>query len=269
MSQFRSYPIHIVYSMNSQQTADYQAQGFKMRGDRHMHDWMMTTGRSLMAITPDSAPIHAHERKTYETAITRALESICGTPVGLWVLGSIDRSSKVWIAPDPDLKYVAQTHPAKTVKEGGGIRVHINLEPWGDTLEDVLLHELVHAMRFSLGRYDPRPLDDDFPSSEEFLADQFANVHRSFLGKTRFYDHYTAFNANASKGTLYSKFVETPMQVMALKFCLDHEPIAQRLARLPQSRPDYNPFRDYPTLERMTLGKLQVGPGGAGKLMPL
>lgn len=269
MSQFRSYSIHVVYSVHSQNSADNTAAEFYNQGDMHMHHWMKTTGKALVQITPDSAPAHIHERMAYENGVKASLARICGTPIGLWVIESIDRGSKVWIHPNPNLFYTAVTHPAKTVKEGGGIRIHINLEGWGDTLDDTLLHELLHAARFSQDKYDPRPVDDEFPSSEEFLATQVSNIHRSFLGQPRFYARYVDEHPTASKGTLYSTFVERPMLIMAIKFCLDHEPLAVRLARLPQHRPDFNPFRDYPVLERMALGKIQVGPHGAGKFMPL
>ena len=272
MIQFLSYPIYIVYSRHTQESADGTAADFSVKGDRHMYEWMKTTGKFLMQIEEDSAPAYVKERTTYENTIRARLNQIHSTEIGRCIFHALNPTIKVWIHPNPNLFFQAVTYRPRTVKEGGGIRIQINPEDWVGTLDDTLVHELVHALRFSHNRIYPRQLSiGDYPTVEEFLATQISNTYRSLMGKTQLYGTYVEYTGKwASKGTIYSEFVESPLMIMALKYFLDKEPLASRVARLPLKRPDFNPFRDYSILERMALNKIGFkGSRGAGKFMPL
>jgi len=229
-----------------------------------MHDWMLTTGMSKMEIVEDSAPAHRQEVVAYENIIRKQLDIIYNTEVGKCLLNLLNPQKKIWILPNPKLSSTAMTFPCKTVKEGGGIRIHFNPENWVGTEDDTLVHELTHALRFSYNRfYRKNILHDSYPDSEEFLATQISNVYRSSRGKSQLYGAYHYSEGYwSSKGSIYQAFVESPELIMALKFCLDYEELVSRIARLKHL--EFNPFNDYPVLERMALSKV-----GGGKFMPL
>jgi hypothetical protein len=63
--------------------------------------------------------------------------------------------------------------------------------------------------------------------------------------------------------------IDTPLLIMALKYCLDQEAFVREISKLPLNTPQFNPFRDYPILERKALGKMQQSGMSAGKFMPL
>ena len=273
MIKFRNYPIHVVYSRHTQDDADNTAADFYNAGDKHMYEWMKSTGKVLMEIVEDSAPIYRQEALAYENAIKKQLDTIVATPVGKCLFDMLDPDTKIWILPDPNLAWSAQTWPIKTVKEGGGIRMHFNPEDWDEIVDDTLVHEFTHAIRFGMKRFvpgrSPVPIGD-FPTLEEFMATQVSNLYRSSLGKTRLFGTYNYFPGKFSdKGTIYSEFIENPTYIMALRYCIDREPMVQRLSKFPIRHPEFNPFRDLPILERMALGKMQVPGYGAGKFMRL
>ena len=271
--QFRNYPIHIVYSRHSQDGADNTAAEFYISGDQHMYDWMKTTGKALMEIVEDSAPAYRQEALAYENAIKKQLDTIVATPAGKCLFDMLDPDTKIWILPDPNLAWSAQTWPIKTVKEGGGVRMHFNPEDWDEIIDDTLVHEFTHALRFGTKRFAPgrTPVPiGDFPTLEEFMATHVSNVYRSSLGKTRLFQTYNYIQGKFSdKGTIYSEFIQNPNFILALRYCIDREPLVQRISKFPIRHPEFNPFRDFAILERMALGKLQQTGYGAGQFMRL
>lgn len=271
MTQYRSYPVFIVYSRNTQENAHNTAASFYIAGDKKMHDWMKDTGMSLMEIVEDSAPAYQEEAAIWKAVITRQLDQIVTTVVGQRLLSLLNLGVKIWILPDPNLFWAATTSHPRAAKQGGGIRIHFNPEQWPGTADDTLVHELAHAMRMGNGVFDSRRIETkDWPNLEEFLATQVANVYRSSLLKRELYDSYHHQQGRlASKGTIYSEFVENPQLIQATKYCLDNDALAQQLSRLPVSYPEFNPFRDYPVLERMALGKLQTPGHSAGQFLRL
>jgi hypothetical protein len=156
-----------------------------------------------------------------------------------------------------------------TVKQGGGVRIHFNPKDFKDTADDTLIHELTHALRRSTGRFNPRQLPiGDFTTTEEFLATQIQNIYRSSLYKTGLYELYKSTEGKFSdKGSIYSGFINDPFFIIALKYCMDFEPLARHAAQLPAGHPAFNPFRDFPILERMALGKTQIQGYGAGQFV--
>jgi hypothetical protein len=267
MIKFRSYPICIVYSKHRQERADDESYWYFVRGDKHMYEWMGTVGKELVAIEDDYESAYQGEVHAYERAVEQALTKICNTVVGRCLLNMLNPNEKIWIIPDPALHYKAMTGPA-TVKGRGGIRLRINPEDWTGDFDSTLVHELTHALRFSRNRYYNKPItnNDDYSASEEFLADQVANVYRSSLGLKQLYGTYL----RAVDGTIYSNFIENAILVMAIKHCLDTEELARRIAQFPLLNPEFNPFKDYPILEREALNKMGFdGRYGAGKFTPL
>jgi hypothetical protein len=198
--------------------------------------------------------------------------------VGRCLLNSFKPGTKIYIIPSLVPKAVTRI-ALKIVGDsvvpdplgGGGIRIGINPEDWIGVLDSTLVHELTHAYRFSYDKMVHKPIGHaDFMDAEEFYATQVENIYRSSLGSTKLYGSYPSQEGKwSSKGTIYSNFVENPLLIMALKYCLDEKDLARKLSSFPQNKPDFNPFRDYANLERMALGKNQIQGLPAGKFMPL
>ncbi|HYJ90022.1 MAG TPA: hypothetical protein VEV84_01825 [Pyrinomonadaceae bacterium] len=270
MFQYLSFPIYVVYSMHWQEETGKMAQQFFAAGDRHMYDWFsdysqaktedIGVGSALMEIVEDSAPAYFQEAKDYENAIKQSLDKIFSTTIGKWLFTMLNPDVKVFILPNPYLKgQTAMTSRVLTAKQGGGIRISFNPKPWGNMADDALIHELTHALRRGTNRYTlvaGLPIGD-FPSSEEFFAVQISNIYRSSLRKTGLYEEYYSGTASSDMGSIYSDFADTPASIVVLKYFLDFEPLARHLALLPIGKPSYNPFRDFPILERKALGKGQ------------
>ena len=91
-------------------------------------------------------------------------------------------------------------------------------------------------------------------NSEEFIAEQLANVYHSSRGDSDFYGAYRG--PDKRKKEMYQYLVEDGELVMALKFFLKTEPLAKFAANLKQ--PDYNPFRDYNEIEARSLRLFDV-----------
>jgi hypothetical protein len=282
MFQYLSYPIYVLYSVHNQEAADNIRAGFYASGDMHMYEWMNSyndpkapndagTGRALMEVTEDSAPAYQEEARRYEAAIRRLLDSIYSTTIGQYLFVMLDPNTKILIVPDPNLFWTATTSRILTTKQGGGIRIHINPEQFKDTADDTLIHELTHALRRSRNRFNPKQLPiGDFSTTEEFLATQVQNIYRSSKFRKGLYDVYNSKEGVWSdKGSIYRGFTEDPNYIIALRWCMDTEPLIRHASRFPIGNPEYNPFRDFSILERMALGKRQEAGYGAGNFVYL
>jgi hypothetical protein len=279
MIQYRTYPVYIVYSRNKQRSVFDVAYDYLREGDDNLYANIAVKGMSRLEITDDD-PAHSAEIVRFENTIRVYLDKIVATEVGRCLLNHLNRSEKLYIIPDPFLKKVgkkkvAQTKWSDTRNEGGGLRMRINPEDWAGYLDDLLAHELTHAVRFTNNRISPKMLlhAGNFSGDpvEEFMATQVANLYRSAIGKKQFHASY-ASDANGEpilqdKGTIYGDFVQYPELIMALKFCRDNEPLISKLAKLPLQHPEFNPFRDAAVLERMAIAKFGVG--GMTQFMPL
>ncbi len=198
---------------------------------------------------------HKKEITDFESEITRVLTTISQTSIGSMVLHAINRRSKVWIIPAIWANPTAITH-CTTEAEGGGIRIHFDPKRFrrvtesptvvADGRESTLLHELVHAMRFSTGRFARKPIvgarQVNFPDSEEFIATQIENIYRGSRRQNDLYDPYRG-EILMRKEKMYQWLAEDAELVMFLKYFLDTEPVAKNSIALKQ--PEYNPFRDY------------------------
>lgn len=277
MIQYRTYQIYIVYSRNKQQSVFDVAYDYLQQGDDKLYENIAVKGMSRLEITDDD-PAHSGEIVKFENTIRVYLDKIAATEVGRCLLSHLNRSEKVYIVPDPYLKKVAQTKWSDTRHEGGGLRLRVNPEDWVGYLDDLLAHELTHAVRFSNNRISAKMLlksgqAGNFSGDpvEEFMATQVANLYRSAIGKKQFHASYSS-DPNGKpilqdKGTIYGDFIKYPEIIMALKFCRDNEPLISQLSKLPLQNPEFNPFRDVAVLERMAIGKF--GTSGITQFPPL
>lgn len=278
MIQFENYPIFIVHSLHRQQAVDplwnqYAVQKdlaqkravvdlSKMDITKVMRDLEVARQNDRMIdavfewqLVDDIEGKYKKEIEAYQNTIKSVLTTISRTSIGKRLLQMINPAQKVYIIPqDYDGPAKTQTF---TDEQGGGIRimfspkqfssVYVGPQMVGNAVEDTLFHELVHAMRYSQDRYFPRNLSSwDFNfNSEEFLAEQFANVYHSSRRESDFFSSYRG--SYLKKNEMYNYLEDDVELVRALKFYLDTEPLAKFAATLKQ--PAYNPFRDHKELE--------------------
>ncbi|MGD9561884.1 MAG: hypothetical protein AB7F88_06665 [Pyrinomonadaceae bacterium] len=273
MIQFRNFPIYIVYSRNKQLSTFEVAYDYLQKGDDKSYEYVAVKGMSRLEITDDD-PIHKNEIRKYENTIKVYLDKVAASPVGRCILDHLNLAEKIYIIPDPYLKTTAKTEWSKTRNEGNGLRIRVNPEDWVGYLDDLLAHELTHAIRFSNNRISKEMLlqAGHFAGDplEEFLSTQVTNLYRSSIGKKQLYASYS-YGPNRKpilkdKGTIYGEFVQYPELIMAIKYCRDNEPLATRLSKTLPNQPEFNPFRDAKVLERMAINKLG---GGMTEFMPL
>jgi len=276
--QFQNYPIYILYSLHRQQAVeplsneywgtrlrarDSAIEGLKKldlgRFLRQMQVYVendkLVAAAKQWQLIEDLDPKYRREIDEYENEVKRVLTTISHTSIGSLVLNAISRATKVWIIPALWTTPKAITDQT-TVAEGGGIRIQFNPKPFRQTTEaptvvadgreDTLLHELVHAMRFSTSRFLRKPIlgarQANFPDSEEFIATQIQNVYRGSRKMNDLYDPYKG-EVYMRKDKMYQWLAEDAELVMFLKYFLDNEPVGKSSVALKQ--PEYNPFRDY------------------------
>ena len=277
MLQFQSYPIYIVYSLHRQKAVKQQWNGYFRAKDAALDRALAhLAGQEYGKVKRDMEVAGENDRKidaviqwqviddlegkykreieAYQKAISKVLTTISRTSIGKQLLSMIG-GQKVYIIPQES------DGPARTGlysdEQGGGIRISFSPEYFsrvyigpssvGSAVEDTLFHELVHAMRYSNNRYFPRNLSSpDFNhNSEEFIAEQLANVYHSSRGTSDFLSKYNG--GYARKKQMYEYLEESSELVYAIRFYLQSEPLAKFAAMLQQ--PAYNPFRDYKELE--------------------
>lgn len=261
MFQFKPYPIYVLYSKHGQEHAFGNSKNFSLQGDDKMSNWMKTTGKYLREITEDTAPAHRHEVVAYENAVKKQLETIVSNNIGRLLFSLLNPNVKIWIVPiveeeSGECGCTAVTTPINDLKSGGGIRVLLNPSDLGANADDILFHELVHAYRASYKKYETKSVTEEYPTLEEFFALQMQNVYLSARGKKHLYFSYYGGifqhrNRWGLKGSIYAHFIERADFIMAFKHLLLHEYLAMRTAH--EKHSDFNPFRDFSTLERMSL----------------
>ena len=277
MIKFQNHPIYILYSLHRQQAVQRMSNEDE-RTRNQAHDSAMVglknldLGRFLrqMEVSADNDKLvkaakqwqliedlewkYKKEINEFESEIKKVLTTISQTSIGALVLNAINRNAKVWIIPALWAKPNAITD-CSTEDEGGGIRIHFNPKVFrrvtestlvADGRESTLFHELVHAMRFSNGRFARKPIlgarQANFPDSEEFIATQIENIFRGSRRQNDLYDPYRG-EVMMRKEKMYQWLAEDAELVMFLKHFLDTEPVAKSSVALKQ--PEYNPFRDY------------------------
>ena len=262
MLQYGSYPIYVVYSRRTQEALYDVAIDYLNEGNKETYMHMTDTGISRLEIQEDADPVHTDEVVNFENTIKRQLDKIATSMVGKAILNSLYPAARIFIIPFAFNKDVAQTGWSRTVGEGNGMHIRINPDDWSgaDNLDDALVHELTHAVRFGWGRVSPKMLLNAGQLGripvEEFLGMQMANLYRASRGKLQYYAEYSyQWDKNnklvpvwGDKKSIYDDFVESGEVIMALKFCLQREPLAAQAASF--MSPAFNPFRDYPQLEK-------------------
>jgi hypothetical protein len=195
------------------------------------------------------------EIAAYRHKIKTVLTTIEGTSIGKHMLGLFKKTQNVYIIPQ-DYNGPAKTQ-TYTDQQGGGIRIAFSPEQFGkvfvgpntvgSAIEDTVFHELVHAMRYSNNRYSPKTMDSwDFNfNSEEFIAEQLANVYHSSRRESNYFSTYRG--EYLRKKEMYQYLEDSVEMVRAIRYYLNTEPLAKFASTLKQ--PDYNPFRDYKELE--------------------
>jgi len=278
MIQFQTHPIFVLYSLNRQRAVESLSNEYQRTRNRAENSAFeglkkLDLGRFLRQIEvyfdnqklmdaakqwqlmEDMDWKYKKEIEAYESEIKRLLTTISQTSIGSIVLNAINRTSKVWIIPAlfSDTKGITD---CATESEGGGIRIHFDPQKFrrnteaptvvADTRESTLLHELVHAMRFSTGRFNRQPLPGprsaNFPDTEEFIATQIENIYRGSRKQNDLYDPYRG-EVMMRKDKMYQWLADDAETVRLLKHFMDTEPVAQSAVALKQ--PDFNPFRDY------------------------
>ena len=138
-------------------------------------------------------------------------------------------------------------------KPGAEIGSCVNADPndpcIGLSDEEVLVHELVHALRDMEGRYNPIPLkepDKDYQDTEEFYAVLVANIFMSERGETKLRKDYKDLKhpLKAAWSTSAGFLSDATHRRWVSRFCLLEEPtLAQQIAALTTS--PFNPIREY------------------------
>jgi hypothetical protein len=195
------------------------------------------------------------------------LRKIDGNRVGRMVLGHINKKTTVWIVPksDEELKHdnSAQTHPLNYDIQTNGM--YVRGYGSGDTVilynpelgDGVLLHELVHAYRYSFDKFVPVNLDYSngysryTTTSEEILAHVIQNIYLSEAKQSLCLD-YKSYWDGSTKEETYKVLVGNERLMWILNYFLRHEYLATMAAHTFKTT-EYNPFRDFATLEAASL----------------
>lgn len=245
-----------MHSKHSQDDARGAVSRYNREGD---YEWEKFANNAALT-TEDSDPAYKKEVEDYHRDVLERLRKIEKVPFGKILLSLI--KSDVWIVPWMPGKhcYCAQTRPLDyqiapfDYSEGKG-DTYIWFDPNSDFEDDTLFHELTHAYRYSAGKFHRRAMANNEYNTEEFLAHHMQNIYRSFK-KLRLEFSYNPGAVPASvhtgqwgtKSEIYKHFLDSADFVMVLKFFLDTDDLAKMVAKLPY--PDFNPFRDYKTLEQ-------------------
>jgi len=263
MRLFLDYPIIINYNLHQQlRSVPHEKQ---MHRDRQFAE----ERQSYMEATTTSDirlenRMYKPEIERYESAIFNCLKTVYSNPVGRMVLGKINKQTTVWIIPKTaaDMKVCncATTNPLKydLPKDkdepygrrglGYGNTVIEFLPESGD---DTLIHELVHAYRYSHKKFNKIEIHFqnekilDSQDTEEFFAHQMSTIYMSQAKRPLMMDY--KWQSIREKNKIYDFLAGNTEMLMALKLFLNHECLARLAAQ--SFATDYNPFRDYQELE--------------------
>lgn len=261
MRKFGAYPVMVNYNLHTRLRYQHNEDDFHRAG-RYEEERRLDIKVNTSSDATIENNLYKQELNAYEQTVCNCLRKIEGNPVGRMVLGLINKKTTVWIVPKSDdemkrcncaltgvLNYDIQKDG--TVGRGAGsgdtvILFHPNL---GD---DTLLHELVHAYRYSYNKFYPMNVDyrtevASFTiTSEEVLAHQIEDMYMSQAKRPLTLDYKT--QEPAEKKEIYDFLTGNYFLLQALKYFLRHEYLAM-LAAHTFTNTDYNPFRDYAALE--------------------
>ena len=266
MKKFESYPIYINHPGRWEEVRRKQREYFAQKKDLHMFRWLGDSAKRLYEVTEDTAP--SKESQDYENQVYELLKVIVSTQAGRLLFGSFNRNVNHWIVPLDLLdKKVCQGCEAFTFpgapKEGGGVRVYFSPTDFNPsavkknwiTISDILFHELVHAYQMGRTGYNPSPKSmNDYTSVDEFLALHMQNVYLADRGSCRFYRDYRTL-LHVSKDTAYQHLASDAEALMAFRWFVETDCLANKVSRVMHPASSFNPWRDQPVLERMFLNE--------------
>lgn len=208
-----------------------------------------------------------HQRGTYRHAIEAVLRDVRRTRAGRTVITHLERSPRTaTIVPYTDADHNAESVPDSEaasgtfshdrVAHGTNARVRFSVGrsvmpanwPQG-TADEVLVHELTHALRQMSGaeRYtrdatgarDLLPMAS-FENVEEFISAMVASVHSSELGRAPLGNHgqWPLRHAAVLRAPPYSTRLR--------EFWVRMPRFATDMAAIPAVAAPFNPFRDVP-----------------------
>jgi hypothetical protein len=261
MRKFGAYPIVVNYNLHTRLRYQYKENDFHRAG-RYDEERQLDIKVNTSSDSTIEDNLYKRELNEYEQTVCNCLRKIEGNPVGLMVLGLINKKTTVWIVPKSDeelkrctcaltgpLKYAIQKDGSVARGVGSGDTVILFHPELGD---DTLLHELVHAYRYSYNKFHPLHVyyRTEYASytvtSEEVLAHQIENMYMSQAKRPVTLDYVS--QAPAEKKEIYDFLADNYFLLQSLKYFLRHEYLAM-LAAHTFTTTDYNPFRDYVALE--------------------
>jgi hypothetical protein len=155
--------------------------------------------------------------------------------------------------PDDNVKAIGDVSVG-FLRAGSGSTVRISPEALNDKPEAVavadqlLFHELVHAVMMSDGQSSGiSGVDPKWGDEREFWTTQVENVYRSEKGVTKVrgsHDDDSVIWDDTEK-LLDHKEIRPPVRVLLEKFKTIESVVYDALARIPQAKAKYNPFREY------------------------
>ena len=273
MVQFKKYPIYVVYSRHNQNdsrelASRYNREAMKLEKEgarkndpamkaaaRREYEWEKLVENTALT-TEDSDPRYKKEADKYRTDVINRLKLIEAVPIGKTLLSMFQND--VYIVPrPPGGSYAAQTYPLDWDTEQGFAfgkgDSYIWFEPNSDFKDDVLFHELTHAYRYSVGKFNRVSMADNEYNTEEFYAHQLQNMYRSYKGLWLEFSYSSSVTSPrggkwGTKQEIYDHFLSHDDFANVLKQFLDTDDFVRSVRHL--RFPDYNPFRDYPSIQK-------------------
>lgn len=131
----------------------------------------------------------------------------------------------------------------------------------GHRPDEILCHELVHAMRHTQGELDRRPMKDDFDRVDEFHAIMVANIYCSERGRPLRRNHHGGAAMQHDFATDAFRFYAWYNKLIS-KFVSDLPELARKLNRITCK---WNPVREHydyqDVLRRIALDRMTPRPG--------
>jgi hypothetical protein len=266
MLKFGAYPIKVNYNLHTRLRNKDKEDQLHLAG-QYLEERKLDMKVNTSSDATIENNMYRQELNDYEQAVCSLLRKIDGNRVGRMVLGHINKKTTVWIVPksNEELKHdnSAQTHPLNYDIQTNGM--YVRGYGSGDTVilynpelgDGVLLHELVHAYRYSFDKFVPVNLDYSngysryTTTSEEILAHVIQNIYLSEAKQSLCLDYKSSWDGSTKEET-YKVLVGNERLMWILNYFLRHEYLATMAAHTFKTT-EYNPFRDFATLEAASL----------------
>lgn len=273
MLQYKPYKIFVVHSEHSQKRARSEVNAALAAKDYKKAQELEAAALKKT----DSDPLWKDDVTQYETEICRQLRKIHSSEIGKIFFRTLNPDTEIWIISwITDLFYVPpekridknqyagcycaktspfyyQIEPTIDITKGRG-NTYILFNPNHDFQEDTLLHELVHAYRYTYGKFEgDHVLSSGEYNSEEFLAMMIQNIYLSSMRKPLQFTYRAGFVEShpkefGTKEEIYEHFISDWEILETIGSLLRHEYLAMLMANFHGA--DFNPFRDYPLLRK-------------------